>query len=140
MRISDWSSDVCSSDLLGDMSMIRGNRAIRDHALDGKDLLIFEKAGSGAPVHFLGIFACAGWEVEQQPDTVGTMRDAIVFTLVPIDTDIGNAAKARDEISSLGLNELRERAYDADRPGQQDDGYGTNIGSRPGRERGCEHG
>src|SRR3546814_982483 len=61
---------------LGDMSMIRGNRAIRDHALDGKDLLIFEKEGSGAPVHFLGIFACAGWEVEQQPDTVGTMRDA----------------------------------------------------------------
>src|SRR3546814_17939488 len=55
------------------------------------------------------------------------MRDAIVFTLVPIDTDIGNAAKARDEISSLGLNELRERASAAARPGQQDAGSGRRT-------------
>src|SRR5437879_5415543 len=31
----------------GDMEMIRGNKAIRDHASDGKDVLLFEDLRTG---------------------------------------------------------------------------------------------
>src|SRR3546814_18030164 len=37
MRISDWSSDVCSSDLMGQVSRVRG--ATTDQCLDTRDQL-----------------------------------------------------------------------------------------------------
>ena len=70
---------------VGDMQMIRGNLAIRDHAIHGRDLLLFEKSVSRGPVRYVGQFFCAGWESEQQPDVNGNLREAIVFTLVPIE-------------------------------------------------------
>jgi len=42
----------------GDMEFIRGNRAIRDHAAEGKDLLVFQMLGKGQGVRFLGAFLC----------------------------------------------------------------------------------
>ena len=41
---------------LGDMRMISGNRAIRDHVQNGKDLLLFQQTQKGDPVRFKGLY------------------------------------------------------------------------------------
>src|SRR3546814_10110823 len=60
MRISDWSSDVCSSDLLvvgGDVGLEQDEvRQRRLHA----------RVGEGVGLHFLARHAPVGIEVEQQ--------------------------------------------------------------------------
>ena len=97
---------------IGDMRMIKGNKAIRDHAADGKDILVFRKSGSREPVEFVGIFVCAGWEVERQPDTIGSERDAIVFTLVRLANIITEPINGEpDKISGKNLTDLRAAAY-----------------------------
>ena len=47
----------------GDMEFVRGNRAIRDHAQDGKVLQLFESLGKGLGCRYLGEFACASWTI-----------------------------------------------------------------------------
>jgi hypothetical protein len=59
----------------------RGNRAIRDHLYDGKDLLVFQTRGREG-VRFLGQFDCAGYTLERAPDREGQQRTAIVFSLI----------------------------------------------------------
>lgn len=71
----------------GNMTFVRGNRAIRDHAFDGKDLHVFEKV-SPAHLRYRGQFVCAGYEIV--PGVLGldhAPRSAIVFLLAPIDGD-----------------------------------------------------
>lgn len=67
---------------LGPMEFVRGNRAMRDHIQDGKDLLLFKMEAKGF-VSFMGPFMVTSWEHRQQPDRNGQMRRAIVFHLNP---------------------------------------------------------
>lgn len=99
---------------IGDMAFERGNRAIRDHLVDGKDLLVFQTRGREG-VRFLGQFECAGYSIETTPDREGNPRSAIVFELVP-----ANAVKPFEdgeliEKVELGLPGLRARALEAAR-------------------------
>lgn len=104
---------------IGDMQMGAGNRAIRDHAIAGKDLLVFRSTGKSRPYIFIDAFSCAGWEYSSQPDTKGAMRQAIVFTLVPI-----NSINAKDDVANVkgedvaadDLLTLRARALAAAAP------------------------
>jgi len=61
-----WSEDgsfaYCGEGQTGDQKFIRGNRAIRDHVEDGKDLLLFEALGTGGTYRFLGAFSFAAFE------------------------------------------------------------------------------
>ena len=99
---------------LGDMRMISGNRAIRDHVQNGKDLLLFQQTKKGGPVRFEGLYVCGGWEMERQPDMNGQPRQAIVFMLVH---QRGLSVEAEDLATEaptdLPLAELRERALEA---------------------------
>ena len=70
-----------------DMAFVRGNLAIRDHAANGKDLLLFEALGKRRGVRFMGNFACVSWDTEEGPDVEGNTREVIVFHLVPADAD-----------------------------------------------------
>lgn len=55
---------------VGDMVFERGNRAIRDHLVDGKDLVVFQTRGREG-VRFLGQFECAGYTSgEAHPSTM----------------------------------------------------------------------
>lgn len=96
----------------GDMEFIRGNRAIRDHIADGKDLLLFEATHQSGMYRFLGCFSCAGWSSVQGPDRDAVQRTAIVFRLVPIatETDDLDLDSHRTEKS---IEELRRVAYAA---------------------------
>ncbi|UYH50996.1 HNH endonuclease [Candidatus Kirkpatrickella diaphorinae] len=100
----------------GDMQMVSGNRAIRDHVKSSKDLLLFQHSKKSSLVYFRGLFVCGGWDIQQQPDIDGTLRDAIVFTLVPQSGLIDEVDELATEITpQVSLSELRSRAlYEAD--------------------------
>ena len=103
----------------GDMLMASGNLAIRDHAMSGKDLLVFEQLGRGGVIRFLGLFACAGWDTERQLDVNGIEREAIVFTLVLIrEIDFEGSDLAAEEAPAVDLGTLRDRAIAAAAPAQ----------------------
>jgi 5-methylcytosine-specific restriction protein A len=90
----------------GDMSFVRGNAAIRN---------LFHALGKGEGVRFLGVFVCAGYNVEKGIDGKGVERDAIVFHLAPIGKapEIGKADTLADE----DIAALRKRAYESSKTG-----------------------
>jgi 5-methylcytosine-specific restriction enzyme A len=65
------------------MEFVRGNRAIRDHLQDGRDLLLFEARKQKGQYRYIGCFASAGWTERGAPDHKGNSRKAIVFQLLP---------------------------------------------------------
>jgi 5-methylcytosine-specific restriction enzyme A len=81
-----WSKDVFhyfGEGQSGDMRLARGNKAIRDHASDGKELHLFRQKGKGL-VEYVGQFRYVSHRVEKGPDTEGKVRQSIVFDLSPI--------------------------------------------------------
>jgi hypothetical protein len=60
----------------GDMEFIRGNLAIRDHAVNGRDLHLLESLGKGEGCRYQGRFDCVGWEYRRGPDTNGLNRSS----------------------------------------------------------------
>jgi len=108
----------------GDMEFVRGNLAIRDHAVVGRDLHLFEAQSEGM-YRYAGVFDCVGWEYRRAPDTAGTDRQVIVFHLLPENEQTETTTTlAHSEPAVVLLDELRRRAYAAIRP----------PGERPSRE------
>ena len=96
------------------MRMIGGNAAIRDHAAQGKDLLVFSQQAKGGNVRFDELFACSGWEVERQTGLDGAEREAIVFNLVPLlELEMEGDRIALEPPPPLSPAEFRARAYAA---------------------------
>jgi len=62
----------------GDMTFVRGNRAIRDHVKDGKDLHLFEQLKKGQ-VRYVGQMSCIGHHDDKGPDIDGHERRTIVL-------------------------------------------------------------
>jgi len=104
------------------MTFTGGNKAIRDHAADGKDLLLFQALGKSKPYRYLGRFACQDWEIVQAPDRENHTRDAIVFLLAKLDEEradkdlVEEASSAGPEPSATSVSELRRQAYLAAAP------------------------
>ncbi len=96
----------------GDMEFIRGNKAIRDHAIDGKELLLFEALKRKGDYRYAGKFDCAGWHMRDARDAEGATRRVIAFELVPAEarTDATNDVKPD---ANLSLADLRTRALEA---------------------------
>ena len=95
---------------LGDMGFVRGNRAVRDHALEGKDLHLFRALGKGEGYRYLGRFACTSWEYREGVDVNGDERRAIVFHLIQQEDE---EAATLPPHPSATLDRLRQRALDA---------------------------
>ncbi len=66
---------------VGDMTFAKGNKAIRNHVEDGKELLLFESIKKGTPLQFIGYFKYLGHHNETRPDQNGEWRQAIIFEL-----------------------------------------------------------
>jgi 5-methylcytosine-specific restriction protein A len=97
----------------GPMTFVRGNSAVRDHALRGRDLHLFEKVPP-AHLRYRGQFCCAGYEtVRDVPDVNGSPRTAIAFQLVPVAGDDADEHTAASEVTGLSLEALREAALRA---------------------------
>ncbi|NKI70835.1 HNH endonuclease [Collimonas pratensis] len=99
---------------VGPMKFLRGNRAVRDHIKDGKELLLFSSTKKSTINRFKGTFVCAGWRPKMGPDRNGNPRELIQFHLTP---SSALAAHLQDESSeivlpeNISLYEMRERAY-----------------------------
>jgi 5-methylcytosine-specific restriction protein A len=101
---------------VGDMPWVRGNRAIRDHAVDGKELHLFRTEADGTR-RYRGRYSCAGWEYRDEvPDVNGDPRQAIVFQLLPhaqLEEDERGGAGEVEGTSSDDLDALRAAALEA---------------------------
>src|SRR4051812_21209197 len=63
----------------GNMEMARGNRAIRNHGADGRELHLFEKTDRGGYYEYQGQFKYVSHELKQGQDVGGDERSMIVF-------------------------------------------------------------
>lgn len=96
------------------MAFIKGNKAIRDHAANGKDLLLFETTKTKGLCRYIGSFVCDFWHMRTAPDKNGAPRTAIVFKLIPLENlDAGSAASVELDQQTVSLEELRRRAFAA---------------------------
>jgi 5-methylcytosine-specific restriction protein A len=86
-----------------------GNRAIRDHADNGKDLHLFESLGKGKGYRYVGMFTCASWEYRQGVDLKRDERRVIIFHLIQ------PGAEEEQELSppDVSLDQLRQGALKA---------------------------
>jgi 5-methylcytosine-specific restriction protein A len=97
---------------VGDMTFMRGNRAIRDHADEGKDLHLFEYVRKGH-AQYLGQMVCTGFHERQAPDIQGAQRKVIVFELTPVtafDSLEVDASTEEQNLWTEPLSTLRQRA------------------------------
>ena len=92
---------------VGDMAFIRGNRAIRDHVSNGRDLHLFVSVGKSQGYRYVGQFVCTSWETRNAPDTNGDPRTALVFHLVPLEEELEPESTSP---AFEPLDELRSRA------------------------------
>jgi len=88
-----------------DMELTHGNKAIRDHASDGRHLYLFEMADAGE-VSFVGEYAYADYFRQELPDATGDRRSALRFELRPVATD-----RDAQTVPDLGDEQL-ERLYE----------------------------
>lgn len=99
----------------GDMRFVSGNRAIRDHSLEGKDLHLFKQDKKGL-VRYVGQMVCTGWQNRVAIDTQGKSRQAIVFELAPLEAfsepteqgDSNDSALEADTLESLRQKALSD--------------------------------
>lgn len=83
---------------VGDMKYVAGNRAIGEHAKDGKTLVVFQMMGKGRPYRYLGRFMCQSSYVQPgTPDREGQPRSAIVFRLRSLEASLGLTAGESDQ-------------------------------------------
>lgn len=103
---------------VGDMKMVSGNKAILEHAQNGKNIHVFEYTRK-AYVRYIGSAECLGFHEEDRPDREGNNRRAFVFHL-DIDS-AGNeniisepkatySSKNPKQLKNKSLKELREAA------------------------------
>jgi len=97
---------------VGDMQFTKGNLAIRDHVMNGKELLLFSQTDTPGYVTFVDEMILTGYHFEVQPDLNGVERQAIIFELAPQ----GHFAQPETETETesvtddLSLERLREIA------------------------------
>lgn len=97
----------------GDMSFVRGNAAIRDHSVNGKDLHLFMYLKKGY-VRYIGQMICTGYQERRGPDIDGNERKVLVFELTPIgafEPEVpSNEVKEGKNLWREDLKVLRQRA------------------------------
>jgi 5-methylcytosine-specific restriction protein A len=97
---------------IGDMTFVRGNRAVRDHSDDGKDLHLFKYVQPGR-VRYMGQMVYIDHYERPARDREGKERRVIVFKLAPISAfdshEMGNVAEEK-KLWTEPLSVLRERA------------------------------
>ncbi|MGM0769958.1 MAG: HNH endonuclease [Pseudomonadota bacterium] len=99
----------------GDMAFTKGNKAIRDHVQNNKELLLFEKVKRDGSLRYRGAFFCAGYEIKQAPDPANEnhMREAIVFQLMPLHEDQSEEPDTALVAKESDLSVLRKEAYES---------------------------
>lgn len=100
----------------GDMQLVRGNRAIALHSVEGKSLLLFRKIARNGSLRFEGEWVCETVTERMSGDGAGEMRKAIVFELRSLDAIAEAEPAAAPPAQSLA--DLRNAAVEAATIGQ----------------------
>lgn len=98
----------------GDMEMVRGNKAIAEHAKQGKTLMLFEGTEGGLQ-RFLGCMEYVDHYEQVLPDVEGKLRKGIIFRLRMVETgslDVESVSRGRSGLSFL---DSRSQALEAAR-------------------------
>ncbi len=91
---------------VGDQVFKRGNKATRDHAVNGRELHLFEKMAD-TQYRYEGEFVYSGFHMERRPDRTGAERDVIMFELYPLESVAANDFPPDVEVQTANLSELR---------------------------------
>jgi len=103
----------------GDMKFIKANLALRDHVLNGEDVLLFEEVqNKKGYLRYRGQMVCVGYELVDAPDTKGAIRKSILFELVSLSSfDVQSELDLTEDesefdpdLSAESLTELRRKA------------------------------
>jgi 5-methylcytosine-specific restriction enzyme A len=111
--------EYTGEDQKGPMTFRAGNKAIRDHRKNGKDLLLFIDLGKGKGVRLEGLFECASYREIDGVDKDRHERKIIVFDLVPVTTaatEVKNVESVDTESEGApakSIETLRDAAYAA---------------------------
>jgi hypothetical protein len=102
----------------GDQVMARGNKAIRDHGADGRELHLFQATGKGKPITYRGQFTYSDHYEADAPETGGgPMRRVLIFRLKPVRAirrdAVGPVAKAAsDSVAEVAIESSNtEKAF-----------------------------
>ena len=93
----------------GDQVMARGNKAIRDHKPEGRELHLFQATGKGKPITHVGQFMyCDHYEADAPETGGGPVRRVLIFRLKPVRATqrdpVGSVAKAeRDSVAEVAV-------------------------------------
>lgn len=101
---------------VGDMTFKSGNKALRDHAREGRAVHLFTALGKGKAVRYEGEHCVANYSIATGPDRDGRDRKIIVFHLLPVDQadqDTSQTAAAVADRMQLDLAAARARALAA---------------------------
>lgn len=106
---------------VGDMQMIKGNKAILNHAQDNKTIHLFEYTRK-AHVRYVGEVECLSYETQIRPDSNGNSRKAFVFQLdinssINVEYSIPGssaliAVERKKTKNTIRLDELRRAALE----------------------------
>ncbi len=101
---------------VGDMSWTSANKAIRDHAADGRDLFLFERVQRKNGLwRFSHVVRYFDHRVEERPDKEGNPRKAIIFALLADEAAEPFSAATSTVTSSLDKQaELRKTLANLD--------------------------
>lgn len=98
----------------GHMEFVRGNKALRDHVENGKEVHLFEQAQGG--LRYVRQVVVGGWyERDGVPDRLKNKRRGIIFKLVPVealDEALDDLTGPETELTT-SLDELRSRALES---------------------------
>ena len=93
------------------MQFVRGNKAVRDHFKDGKEVYLFSYGQRRGWVRYVGQMVCTGFHFKIAPDLDGNARRAIVFELTPIEEFLHSSLTEEEEdLGRDSLEELRRKA------------------------------
>ncbi len=91
----------------GDQVMSRGNKAIRDHLTDGRELHVFLGNGKGRPVTYAGQFECIdNYQVDAPEGNDGPLRTVIMFRLRPLDSITPTKASTVSPATSTAVEDV----------------------------------
>jgi hypothetical protein len=117
---------------IGDQRMVQGNRAIRDHMKEGRELHVFDAGGGKAT--YMGQFEYVDHYLADAPETGnGRIRSVIVFRLRPVgdtvkplaapldalDLPRSKAVSVEQHLTERMLIEPNREPYEAERREQQ---------------------
>ncbi len=97
---------------MGDMQFVRGNAAIRDSIIQGKDLHLFKYVARGI-VEYLGQMVYHGYQIKDGIDINRHARKVILFELFPLDKlSLSPDSPLSSADLNLPLSELRKKALE----------------------------